>query len=375
MGDHVLDIPVPYFQCSDAVKPKSGGVKMITIQTPKGPFNVWTKRNGSASDLKILMLHGGPGGTHEYFETFENFLPGDEVEFVYYDQLGCGNSDNPNDDSLWEVSRFVDEVEQVRVALGLDAKNFVLYGQSWGGILAIEYALKYQNNLKALIVSNMMSSIPKYNDYIWQTLAAQTDPNVWKEIEDLELRQDYANPRYTELMKPHVMETRFCRIPFESWPEPLTRSYAHLNIDLCSNMEGGSEFLAKNKLQHWDRSISIKDIAVPTLFIGARYDTMDPTNLEWMSKQIQGGKGQFFMCEGSHCSLYDDQERYMKCVRDFLAQQRTTAATKKAPTLLLLTSPPTTMPTFSLRTVMYFAILLLLLMFLQVIGPRDLEFI
>ena len=135
---------------------KTGGIKVVTISTPNGNFKVWTKKIGNNPKIKVLLLNGGPGATHEYFECFESFLPKEGIEFIYYDQLGCGNSDNPNDVSLWDLPRFVEEVEQVRIALGLNKDNFYLLGHSWGGILAMDYAMKYQSNLKGLIISNMM---------------------------------------------------------------------------------------------------------------------------------------------------------------------------------------------------------------------------
>src|ERR1017187_4248109 len=116
---------------------KTGGVKMIEID---GGYKVWTRKVGKGK-IKMLTLHGGPGCTHEYFECFEDFLPQQGVEFFYYDQLGSDYSDKPADKNLWRIERFTDEVEQVRKGLGLD--NFILYGQSWGGMLGIEYALKY----------------------------------------------------------------------------------------------------------------------------------------------------------------------------------------------------------------------------------------
>src|SRR5580692_6578438 len=132
----------------------SGGAKLITIQTPKGAFRVWTKRVGNNPRIKVLLLHGGPGATHEYFEAFDSYFPKAGIEYYYYDQLGSAYSDQPDEPSLWELPRFVDEVEQVRTALKLERGNFFLLGQSWGGILALEYALKYQQNLKALVISN-----------------------------------------------------------------------------------------------------------------------------------------------------------------------------------------------------------------------------
>ena len=126
----------------------SGGSRLIPIDTPAGKFRVWVKRTGNNPRLKVLLLHGGPGATHEYLEACDSFLPAAGIEYYYYDQLGSGFSDQPAEPSLWDVDRFVEEVEQVREALGLGPDNFVLYGHSWGGILAIEYALKYQRHLR-----------------------------------------------------------------------------------------------------------------------------------------------------------------------------------------------------------------------------------
>jgi proline iminopeptidase len=135
---------------------------MVPITTPKGTFNVWTKSFGNNPKMKLLLLNGGPGATHEYFECMESFLPAEGIEIIYYDQLGCGNSDDPKDTTMWSLPRYVEEVEQVRQALNLTKDNFYLLGHSWGGILAAEYAFKYQDNLKGLIISNMMMSCPEY---------------------------------------------------------------------------------------------------------------------------------------------------------------------------------------------------------------------
>jgi proline iminopeptidase len=120
---------------------QDGGIRRIKIGTPKDSFFVWTKQVGNNPKLRVLLLSGGPGCSHEYFECFENFFPRNDIEFIYYDQLGCGFSDNPNDTAMWDLSRYVDELEQVRMALKLDSTNCVLLGHSWGGILAMEYAI------------------------------------------------------------------------------------------------------------------------------------------------------------------------------------------------------------------------------------------
>ncbi|MFI5220360.1 MAG: proline iminopeptidase-family hydrolase, partial [Bacteroidia bacterium] len=216
---------------------QNGGVKIISVNTPKGNFKVWTKRFGNNPKIKVLLLHGGPGCTHEYFECMENFFPPEGIEFIYYDQLGSGNSDNPKDTSLWNLSRFVEEVEQVRIVLGLNKDNFYLLGHSWGGILATEYALKYQQNIKGLIISDMMSSCPDYGKYADDVLAKTIDPHVLDTIRMIEAKGDFANPKYMELLMPHFYGQHICRIPLESWPEPMTRSFNKLNQEVYVMMQ------------------------------------------------------------------------------------------------------------------------------------------
>jgi proline iminopeptidase len=294
---------------------QNGGVKMISIETPKGKFNVWTKRVGNNPAMKILLLNGGPGCTHEYFECFESFLPKEGIEFIYYDQLTCGNSDNPKDTSLFDLNRYVEEVEQVRIALNLDKTNFYLLGHSWGGILAMQYALKYQDNLKGLIISDMMASCPLYGKYADDVLAKQMDPVVLDSIHTLEKKEDTKNPRYMQLLEKHFYSKHICRI--YPYPEPVKRSFDKLNMDLYVTMQGPSEFGISGKLTHWDVSSQLKNIHVPTLVIGATYDSMDPKYMEWMSKEIPGA--QFLLCSnGSHMCMWDDQETYINGLVKFV---------------------------------------------------------
>jgi proline iminopeptidase len=296
---------------------KTGGVQMIEIQTPKGKFKVWTKRFGNNPRIKLLTLNGGPGATHEYFECFESFLPKEGIEFIYYDQLGCGNSDDPKDTSMWDLPRYVEEVEQVRQALHLNKDNFYLLGHSWGGILALEYALKYQSNLKGLIISNMMSSCPDYGKYAEDVLSKQFDPKVLDTIRQIEARKDFDNPKYMELLMPNFYEKHVCRIPVNQWPEPVNRSFAKMNKSLYVTMQGPSEFGISGKLEKWDRKADLPKIKVPTLTIGGQFDTMDPEHMKWMSTQVQHGT--YLYCpKGSHMSFYDDQDTYMTGLISFL---------------------------------------------------------
>jgi proline iminopeptidase len=302
----------------------SGGVKMISIETPKGTFRVWTKRVGNNPSIKVLILHGGPGFSHEYLEAFDSYFPAASIEYYYYDQLGSYYSDQPEEPDLWEAPRFVEEVEQVRQALGLNQDNFYLYGQSWGGILAIEYALKYQQHLKGLIISNMMASIPAYNEYAEKVIMPAMDQTVLAEIKEYEAAGDYNNPRYMELLFEHHYVDHVLRMPVGEWPDPVMRGFEHYNPAVYIPMQGPSELGASGKLGQWDRTSDLDKILVPTLVIGAEYDTMDPKHMEWMASALPDGH--YLSCpEGSHLAMYDDQVTYfdglIKFIRDVDARR------------------------------------------------------
>jgi proline iminopeptidase len=291
--------------------------RLIDIRTPKGTFQVWTRRVGDNPRLRLLLLHGGPGATHEYFECFDKFLPAAGIETIYYDQLGSERSSQPDEPTLWEIDRFVDEVEQVRLALGLDAGNFVLLGHSWGGILALEYALAHPQHLKGLVISNMMASIPAYNRYAQQVLMPQIDPAALAEIQALEAAQDVANPRYMDLLMTHHYVHHVLRLLADEWPDPVQRAFAHINPKVYIPMQGPSELGASGKLLNWDRTADLPKIQVPTLTIGGAHDTMDPEHLRAMAQALP--RGQYLHCpQGSHMAMYDDQAVYMAGLIDFL---------------------------------------------------------
>ncbi len=302
-----------YFSYGDSVE--TAGVKMIPIKTPAGDFKVWTKRFGNNPKIKVLILHGGPAMTHEYTECFETFFQRQGFEFYEYDQLGSYYSDQPKDSSLWTIPRFVDEVEQVRKAIGADSSNFYLIGNSWGGILAMEYALKYQKNIKGLIVSNMVASAPEYGKYADEVLAKQMKPVVLAELKTITEKKDFSNPRYMELLIPNFYHQHLCRLT--NWPDAFNRSLKHVNNEIYTLMQGPSEFGISGRLTHWDIKDRLKEITVPTLMVGAKYDTMDPKAMEAQSKMVKNG--QYLYCpKGSHLAMWDDQEVYMKGVIQFI---------------------------------------------------------
>ena len=302
-----------YFSYPDTLE--AAGVKLIPIKTPKGTFNVWTKRFGNNPKIKILLLHGGPAMTHEYMECFETFFQREGFEFYEYDQLGSYYSDQPNDTTLWKTERFVEEVEQVRKAIGADQSNFYIIGNSWGGILGMEYALKYQKNMKALLVSNMVASAPEYGKYAQEVLAKQMDPKILTEIRAIETKKDFVNPRYMELLIPNFYHEHICRLAI--WPDALNRSFKHANNAIYTQMQGPSEFGISGLLANWDIKNRLKEIAIPTLMIGAKYDTMDPKAMEEQSKMVQ--HGEYLYCpNGSHLAMWDDQKIYMNGVISFI---------------------------------------------------------
>jgi proline iminopeptidase len=310
-------IPAAYLDYSGRDDVLSGGVKLIPVNTPKGTFRVWTKRIGNNPAIKVLLLHGGPGLTHEYLEAFDSYFPAAGIEYYYYDQLGSYYSDQPDEPELWELPRFVEEVEQVRQELGLNQTNFYLYGHSWGGLLAIEYALKYQQHLKGLIISNMMASAPAYNAYATAALMPAMDQTALAEIKRLEAAGEHEHPRYLELLISHYYVQHILRMPPEQWPDPIQRMFKHVNPKIYVPMQGPSELGLSGKLVQWDRTADLGKIAVPTLVIGARYDTMDLAHMEAMASQVQ--KGRYLFCpNGSHQALYDDQKVYVEGVIQFV---------------------------------------------------------
>lgn len=304
-----------YFATKDSGV-QMAGIKMIPIKTDVGTFKVWTKTIGNNPRVKVLLLHGGPAMTHEYMEAFESFFPKQGFELIEYDQLGSYYSDQPTDSSLWTTERFVEEVEQVRTALGLTKDNFYLLGNSWGGILAMEYALKYQQNLKGLIICNMMASIPDYEKYNG-VLRAQMRPSLVDSLQQYEAKGLFKDPTYQALVFSEYYTKHLCRLP--EWPEPVNRSFKHINESIYVMMQGPSEFKVGGRLLTWDRKADLPKITVPTLTVGAEYDTMDPAHMEWMSKQVKNGK--YLYCpNGSHLCMWDDQKVFMDGVIQFIKE-------------------------------------------------------
>lgn len=302
-----------YFNFKTEGKFQAAGVQMIEL---KEGYKVWTKRIGNNPKIKVLLLHGGPALTHEYMECFESFFPQAGIEFYHYDQLGSYYSDQPKNDSLWTIERFVEELEQVRQKLGLNNENFFILGNSWGGILAMEYALKYQKNLKGMIISNMTADFDKYEAYNAK-LRSEMRKSLIDSLEVFEKKNDFHNPKYQDLVFNEYYTRHILRLPAKEWPEPVLRSFKHVNAHVYEYMQGPSEFVPGGILKHWSVWNRLKELTVPTLMIGAKYDSMNPAEMEEMSKLVKNGK-YLYCANGSHLAMWDEQEFYMKGVIDFL---------------------------------------------------------
>ncbi|MBN8815650.1 MAG: proline iminopeptidase-family hydrolase [Sphingomonas sp.] len=280
---------------------KTAGIKMLPVRG--GKYKVWTKTIGDGP-IKVLLLHGGPAATHDYLEAFESFLPPAGIQMIYYDQLGCGNSDIPDDPALWTLPGFVSELEEVRQGLGLD--QFVLLGHSWGSILGIDYALQYQRHLRGLVISNMTAGMKAY---LRRTAAIKDwlSPADRKRLAELEAAQDYDNADYHRIVEGTLYPQMLCRtVP---WPEPVTRSFARFNAKIYEEMQGKSEFLVTGNLKDWERWDRLHEIKTRALTIGARYDEMDPADMLKMATLMPNAQG--FVCpNGSHMAMWDDQAYY-----------------------------------------------------------------
>jgi proline iminopeptidase len=298
---------------ADALNPggiQVAGIRMIPVV--HGKYKVWTKRIGSGP-VKVLLLHGGPGFPHDYLEAMESFLPQAGIEMYYYDQLGVGNSDIPDDPALWTLARYTEEVEEVRRGLGLD--QFVLLGHSWGGILAMEYALNYQQHLRGLVISNMTAGTKAYLKRTAALKKQLLSPEHLAKFDAMEASKDYANPEYTRILMQDLYPQAICRL--KPWPEPVDRAFRKANDKIYNQMQGKSEFEVTGNLKDWERWDRLHEIKVKALTIGATHDEMDPADMRKMATLMPNATSA--ICpNGSHLDMWDDQAIYFQHLLGFL---------------------------------------------------------
>jgi proline-specific peptidase len=280
-------------------------------------FRTWYRIVGDLTQperakLPLLVLHGGPGESHDYLQPLEK-LADSGRSIVFYDQLGGGNSDQPHDPSLWSVELFLEELSTVRQELGLD--HIHLLGYSWGGMLAMEYALTQPGGLASLILASSPASIPQ-----WIEEANRLRKELPQEVQETLRHHEEAGTTdevaYEEAMQ--VYEKRHvCRL--DPWPEPWMRTLDKLmaNPEVYHTMWGPSEFHATGTLKEWDIRNRLGEIDLPTLVTSGRYDAATPAIAETVHCGIAGSEWVIFE-QSSHVAHLEEEDEYRHVVEDFL---------------------------------------------------------
>lgn len=278
------------------------------VNVPGG--KVWYRRIGSGGP-PLLCLHGGPGFTHHYLEALEQFA--DDREVVFYDQLGCGASERPDDLSLWTVPRFVEELVAVRQSLGLDELH--LLGSSWGGMLAMQYVLDRHPPLLSLTLCGSPASMPRWSRECGELLAdlsAQTQQLIREHEENGYTDCPEYQAAILEFYRRHV-----CRMT--PWPGGLERSFADVGIDVYHQMNGPSEFTVTGSLKDWDVTDQLDQIRVPTLLVGGEHDECRPAHLGDMAGRIPGSQHET-IADASHLCFAEQPEAFGRVLRPFLSR-------------------------------------------------------
>lgn len=278
-------------------------------------YNVWYRTVGDREEpgkLPLLCLHGGPGIPHDYLEAIEA-MAATGRRVIFYDQLGCGNSDQPHNPSLWTVDLFVEEVGVVRKALGLDRVH--LLGQSWGGMLAMQYALTQPSGLASLIVASSPASMPQWVAEANRHCAA-LPPEVQQTLLKHEEAGTTSDPAYQEAMmvfyRRHV-----CRL--DPFPAGVQRAFEKLaqNPEVYNTMNGPSEFHVIGVFKDWNIVNRLGEIRVPTLVTSGRYDEATPAIAETVHRGISGSEWTLFE-NSSHMPHAEEADRYMQVLDQFM---------------------------------------------------------
>lgn len=277
------------------------------IAVPGG--RVWYRMLGEGPATPLVLLHGGPGFTSEYLDSLEALA--DERPVLRYDQLGCGRSERPGVPSLWNVARFVEELKQVLSALGLQRVHIL--GQSWGSMLAVDYALTLPAGLESLILASPPLSIPRWMADTRRMLDAMP-AHVRATIERHESSGSTSCPEYQAAVL-QFYRRHLCRM--DPWPDALERALAGANTAVYEAMWGPSEFSVTGCLADYDRTDSVGEIDVPTLLTCGRYDEATPEAIAWYSSLIVGSKAVVFE-DSAHFSHLEEAESYVAVVREFL---------------------------------------------------------
>lgn len=280
--------------------------------TPVTGGRVWYQIVGTGDAIPLLVLHGGPGVPHDYLEPLAALA--DERSVVFYDQLGCGKSERPEDVSLWELERFVEELSLVRQALGLEAVH--LLGHSWGTILATEYALTWPVGLVSLILASPSMSHARMVEDVMR-LCTDFPQEIQAAIER-QLLGDSTEADESLLVEAGQEYSRrhMCRL--DPLPDALLRAVDGIGQEAYRTLRGGSGlFSLGGELGSYDSSARLGEIAIPTLLTCGRYDDSTPETTAWYRGLIPGAEMVVFE-QGSHMHHLEEPEHYLQVLRDFL---------------------------------------------------------
>ena len=278
------------------------------IDVPGG--QVWYKVVGSGESVPLLTLHGGPGGGHDYLEPLNALAS--ERPVVFFDQLGCGKSDTPDDVSLWRIDRFVDEVTAVRDALGLDRIH--LLGHSWGGWLAIEYMLGAPSGVVSLTLASTSASIPQFV-YEAGKLISELPREMAETMRRLEAEGDFENPEFEAGMM-EFYKRHLCRL--DPWPDPLMRCLENLDGNIVyETMNGPTEFTVIGNMKDWNRIEKLSEIVAPTLITCGRYDELTPACSRTLRQGIMNSRMHVFE-RSAHMAHLEETESYLQILSEFL---------------------------------------------------------
>jgi L-proline amide hydrolase len=261
--------------------------------------------------LPLLVLHGGPGGAHDYLESMQELARGGR-RVIFYDQLGCGRSPYPSDPDKWTVQLFVQEVEAVRAALGLDRIH--LLGQSWGGMLAMEYALTQPTGVAGLVICDSPSSIP-----LWVSEANRLRGELPAQVQETLLRHEREGTTESAeyLAACDVFYDRHvCRV--RPYPDYVQRSLDQLaGNQVYHTMNGPSEFHCIGTLKDWDVTPRLGEIELPTLIVSGAHDEATPLISRTVQDGIRGSEWVMFE-DSSHMPHVEEPERFLEVVGSWL---------------------------------------------------------
>jgi proline iminopeptidase len=296
LTDRVSTIP--------ALQPGEGYIKVTGGR-------IWYRIVGESSNTPLLLIHGGPGFPSYYLEPLAKLA--DERPVIFYDQLGSGKSDHPNQNDLWRIERFVEELAQLRKTLGL--KNVHILGHSWGTMLTADYMLTKPDGVRSLILAGPCLSVSRWLSDAKNLVSTLPEP-IQLIIEKNEKDRTYDSQEYQAAMM-EFYKKYYCRR--DPWPDLVAKSFTDLNQSVYMTMWGPSEFTATGSLRTFERAESLRNVNVPVLFTTGRYDEATPSTVEYYRSLVPGARLKIFEQSG-HLTMHDEPETYVQAIREFFRE-------------------------------------------------------